>query len=276
MKLDGAIFSLEQRSAGSCIDLAVVFLREHFWGIWRLVACFAVPSTVLTWWLVSRAEWTLNGCSLLFFLTCPFCGAVLVAAAGPRLFGEPFSAAKVFRALLSRLFLFSVLMVLIRLVTLVAAVFLIFPAYFVAARYGFLAEILFLEGCPAKRYETRLSDLMNETYTGLVGRLMTIVTFFSLATISLFVLVDLTSGTLFGFPILMGRLSSVAYFMVELETLLSSDPRVATTLVAVAWLVYPVTRLAWMFCYLDVRIRKEGWDVELDFRVEARRLEAST
>jgi hypothetical protein len=46
-------------------------------------------------------------------------------------------------------------------------------------------------------------------------------------------------------------------------------------LVSVLWIVYPVIRLAWMFCYLDVRIRKEGWDLEIDFRVEARRLEGT-
>jgi hypothetical protein len=38
------------------------------------------------------------------------------------------------------------------------------------------------------------------------------------------------------------------------------------------WLVYPLARLAWFFCYLDARIRREGWDVEIAFRVEARRI----
>jgi hypothetical protein len=104
---------------------------------------------------------------------------------------------------------------------------------------------------------------------------MTIVLFFVMSVLSLFVLVDLAAGMLFDWPILIGRISGLGYMLEELATLLSRDPRVAAALVTVAWLVYPVTRLAWMFCYLDVRIRQEGWDVELDFRVEARRLEAA-
>ena len=116
---------------------------------------------------------------------------------------------------------------------------------------------------------------MNETYRSLVGRLVTIVLFYAISVGSLFVLVDVTAGVLLGMPILYGRISSLAHFQEEIFTLLNFDPRVATAIVAVCWLVYPAMRLAWMFCYLDVRIRKEGWDVELDFRVEARRLEVA-
>ena len=39
------------------------------------------------------------------------------------------------------------------------------------------------------------------------------------------------------------------------------------------WLPYPVIRLAWFFCYLDQRIRNECWDLQLQFRAEAARLE---
>ena len=35
----------------------------------------------------------------------------------------------------------------------------------------------------------------------------------------------------------------------------------------------PVIRLAWFFCYLDQRIRNECWDLQLQFRAEAARLE---
>lgn len=80
----------------------------------------------------------------------------------------------------------------------------------------------------------------------------------------------------FGVPILSGRVSSWAHFENELMTLMTADPRVGMVLVAVMWFVYPVTRLAWMFRYLNTRIQKEGWDIELSFRVEARRLEAVT
>lgn len=40
-------------------------------------------------------------------------------------------------------------------------------------------------------------------------------------------------------------------------------------------LALPFCTLAWFFVYLDVRIRKEGWDLELSFRARAAALERS-
>lgn len=275
MKLDGAIFAIEQRSVGGCLDLAIVFVREHLLSVLLLLACFAVPSVILTWWLVARHEWTLFACIVLFAIECPFFGTALVAAAGHRVFGEKFSVITGLRSLASRFLLLLVLVLLARIATAVGLLIFLFPGYMLATRYGFLAEILLLERCPAKRYESRLNDLMNSTFSNLLGRLVMIVVFFGACTLSLFMLVDLASGTLLGLPILAGRVSSLAYVIEEVITLLTLDPRVATVLISVMWLVYPVTRLAWMFCYFDVRIRKEGWDVDIDFRVEAKRLEAT-
>ena len=275
MRLDGAIFSIEQRPVGGCIDLAVVFLREHFLAVLRLVACFAVPSVLVTWWLISDFEWTTSSCLFLFALVSPFCGAALVAAAGRRVFGERFSTRTGLRLVLKRLLpLFFLLMVTLLLTIGGMFVFLL-PGYLIATRYGFLSEILMLEMCPLRKYEVRLNDLLQGTFWNLVGRLVMVLVFFSVAALSLFLFVDLVASTLFSWPILSGRVSSLAFLDRELETLLTVDPRVGTALVAVLWLVYPVARLAWMFCYLDVRILKEGWDVEINFRIEARRLQES-
>jgi len=48
---------------------------------------------------------------------------------------------------------------------------------------------------------------------------------------------------------------------------------VVVTLQIAMWLTYPIIRLAWFFCYLDQRIRNECWDLDLQCRVEAVRLE---
>lgn len=273
MKLDGAIFAIEQRTVGGCIDLAIIFVREHLAGVLQLLSCFALPSLAFSWWLMERQEWTLFGLMLLFALECPFFGSALVAAAGNRMFGDQFSAWQGLRSLWKRLSLFSLLIVVARLITWLGTYMMIVPGYLVATRYGFLSEVLFLEACPAKRYEKRLNDLMHASFANLLGRLVAIMTFFWVCVGALFILVDLGCGTLFNYPILIGRLTDMEYIGQELEALLTRDPRVALTLLGLCWLIYPVTRLAWTFCYLDTRIRKEGWDVEIDFRVEARRLE---
>ena len=51
------------------------------------------------------------------------------------------------------------------------------------------------------------------------------------------------------------------------------DPAFLTTIQLALWLPYPVIRLAWFFCYLDQRIRNECWDLQLQYRAEAARLE---
>ena len=271
MQLDRAIFAIEPRTVGGCIDLAVAFLREHFLGILRLTVCFAVPFCAVSWWLIAERNWFLTHCLLLFALVSPFLGAALVGAAGQRVFGEQFSVRSGFKAILQRLFALASLLLIARSLSILGGL-LVLPGYLIATRYAFLSEILILEQSPFRRYELRLNHLLRYTFANPLGRLVMIASFYTLTVISLFVLVDATSGLLFGFPILAGRISEAAYAVDELMVLLTVDPAIATLLFALMWIVYPVARLAWFFCYLDVRIRKEGWDVELDFRIEAARL----
>ena len=58
----------------------------------------------------------------------------------------------------------------------------------------------------------------------------------------------------------------------DIFNLLTYDPTVIGLIALTCWLVYPIARLAWFFCYLDARVRAEGWDVEIAFRLEAKRL----
>ncbi len=55
------------------------------------------------------------------------------------------------------------------------------------------------------------------------------------------------------------------------EEVASSGTKVALWFVFLT-LVSPLVDLAWFFFYLDTRIRKEGWDLELGFKAMARRL----
>ena len=42
------------------------------------------------------------------------------------------------------------------------------------------------------------------------------------------------------------------------------------------WCIYPVIRLAWMLSYIDLRIRRDCWDVALKIDQEAERLGVTT
>ena len=92
---------------------------------------------------------------------------------------------------------------------------------------------------------------------------------------------DFAATTLLGWPILLGRLKVDMSYLSDMGDMLGyvfqflwSDPIVITAGLAVAFLVYPIARLAWFFCYIDVRVRRDCWDVELQILQEAQRLEA--
>jgi hypothetical protein len=140
-----------------------------------------------------------------------------------------------------------------------------------AARYGFLSEVLILEQLRGMKIGKRLEEILKRTHVEACGRYLAIASFAFLASTVLFLFLDLTSQLVFGVPIFLAKVSwAVAYE--DVINLLSYDPLLVVALASTWWLVYPLARLAWFFCYLDARIRREGWDVEIAFRVEARRI----
>jgi hypothetical protein len=104
--------------------------------------------------------------------------------------------------------------------------------------------------------------------------------FCSLLWLVLLFTLDFASSRLLGWPLVWGRvqvdlsyLEGISEATRYLINALWGDPVVVTTAVAAAFLAYPVGRLAWFFCYLDVRVRRDCWDMELAMLREARRLE---
>lgn len=270
MQLDGAAITIERRRITGCIDLAVVFIQQHFLAVAQMTLWFAVPSTVACWLIMSQTELDIWTPMLMFVVFSPMLGAVLTIGAGRRVFGDDFRVDEAFKTLRARFWKLFFYILGTRLSYLLVC--LILPPLLVTVRYSFLAEILFLESTPPAKVGVRLKNLMTNVYSDLVGRGLTALCFFAIVVVGLYVLVELVSYLLLGIPIAFGRLDGMSNMEDEIWLLLLSDPRFATVIHALMWLVYPLVRLAWFFCYLDVRIQKEGWDVELDFRIEAQRL----
>ena len=272
MKLDAATLSLERRTVGECIDLALVFYRTHFWRIAMMTLVFAGPLTAL----VAYSAHTNGGgwfwFTTTFFMATPFLGAMLVASAGHHVFGEPFSFRRA-SSQVSRRFLSLVLLLpLSRLVVLVLATICMGVLWIpYVARYGFISEVILLEQLSGRAITRRLEDIQGGRFFEACGRIVSIVSFTLLTGTSLFVAVDVLTTLLFDFPIFFGKLSS-AFSYSDWGNLFSYDPWVVSSFSLLWWFMYPVARLAWFFCYLDVRIRSEGWDLEIDYRIQAARL----
>jgi len=274
MKLDGATIAIEPRSVGACVDLAVLFMGAHAVQVNGLTLIFGTPVCLLTYVLVDQFGAGLGTGLLLFFGGTPFLAAAVVAGAGHRVFGDPFTVWGTLRILASQFFRLVCTLLLAQIVIAASSLLCLFPTVPLSVRYGFLPELLLLEQSRGLGFERRISDLMRGTFFDLLLRFLVIIGFYLCAVLSLFTLIDLTSGIVFSTPILFNRISS-GFFFDDVEYLVMHDPLVVTTICATMWLAYPLARLAWFFCYLDTRIRKEAWDVELDFRIEAQRLEAA-
>ncbi len=274
MKIDEARLAIEPRTVGGCIDLAILFCRAHVGKVIGLTLCFAAPVTLAAYGLTAVTDSGWFWSALAVFFLSPFLGAALVAGAGRWVFGDPFSVAAALRITASRPWSLLYSLTLKR-VGIGLSLFLCWglPSFPLATRFGFLPEVILLEQLRGSRIGGRLGELMKRTFWDATGR-FTAITFFAIAVfLSVFASIDIGSGTLLGYPIFFGRISS-SFFFEEAVNLLFYDPLVVATLCGTLWLVYPLARLAWFFCYLDARIRKEGWDVELAFRIEARRLQS--
>jgi hypothetical protein len=271
MRLEDATLALEPRSAGAVIDLALLFYRRHAAKFLLLSLLFGALPVALGALFAGGGDGFLWA-SLLFLFGSPFLGAAVVAGAGHRVFAEEFAVSGALRHAARRA---GSLLVFLPLLTAVFGAFgllcLGIPYFLLVSRYGFLSEVLLLEQLRGRRVARRLEEISSDVFLNLCCRYGAISSFATLLGLVLFLLADLSSQFLFDVPLLLDRISwALAYE--EIETLLSYDPLLVGTVSATAWLVYPLARLAWFFTYLDVRIRKEGWDVEIAFRVEASRI----
>lgn len=156
----------------------------------------------------------------------------------------------------------------------------------VLVRKAFQPETAFLAQLDRQLRSRRTKDLLKLEGSDLFMRGCWITSFCSMLSMVLFRTVDWLANLLFGFPILMGRLKELILTVNASEGMfeavamivrfIAGDPRVLTTLTLVALFVYPIGRLAWFFCYIDIRVRRDLWDLEIVFQREALRLEGRT
>jgi hypothetical protein len=271
MRFDRATVALAPRTTSNCLDLALLFIRRHFPAVLALWAGMAVPACLATFLLVYWYEYNLLVAVAAFALCSSWFGIVLTIGAAPCAFGEPFT----FRDTLRRtrphtwpLFLVGTLQ---RVVAGLALCLFVIPGWYVLARTGFFVEQSVLKDIGAHLHDRRADELLKGEIGDLMFRQTWIFAYCALLWLSL---------RLLGLPIFLSRLQvDVDYLEDPFEVIqyaasfMWNDPVVVTSMLAVALLVYPLARLAWMFCYIDVRVRRDCWDMELEFLQEARRLE---
>ena len=273
MKLEDTTVSIEQRSLGACLDLALVFYRHHALPLLALTLLFALPAVGLSALLVqATGEVAILWIALFTFMGCPFLGAVVVSGAGRAVFGDRLEWMSALRGLSGVCWRLFFAVVTTRLLVLLGLSCFGLPGLLLGVYFGFLAEVIVLERLSGGAARRRGHDLTVPTYLDLVFRALALLLFMAAATTALVALVDQSVGLLLGRSLVSDRLEW--RFLGDSIRHLLADPWAIGLLSGTVWFVYPLARLAWFFSYLDVRIRKEGWDLELGFRMEARRIEA--
>jgi hypothetical protein len=274
MKVERLTLPIEPRSLSGCLDLAVQFNRAWFRPLAGLLGEVAVPALALTVGLSLVTDRGLLYGLLVYFVLSPLLGSLIVAGAGQHVFGDPFEVGRALRLFGSHAWRLSFHLLVSRVVIGLGSL-LVVVGLLLVPRYGFLPEVVLLERLRGPRLRQRLSELRRGVASSLEWSVVVIGGFQLVLTIATFVLVDLACGYLLGLPILINRDPGVTRVGDVLDRLLW-DPLPVTVLCGLLWASYPLARLAWFFGYLDQRIRNECWDVELEFRREARRIAGRT
>ncbi len=273
MKVEDCIVDVKCRSAAGCIDLACVFQRRFAAPIINLLLIFAVPSLVLGWFVLRYRDFSFVWMLLIWsFFSALFCGA-LIAGIGPQVFGQPFRVAEALKSLCQRLPLYFGWILLIRILQGFLSMCFVVPATLIAPVTGFLAEVMFLEQSPAGKINARMSALSRGYYFTLLVRFWLVLILAIILIAGLFTAIFFLGTFLFNLPGITDRIDRRQNDPFIMLISLFSDPFAGTVLQACFWSVTPLARLAWFFMYLDSRIRRECWDLDVAFQIEARRLE---
>lgn len=267
MQLDKTRIAIRERSFIDILDLALAVLREHAGPLTLALIAGAVPVALVNHWLLSNmlledAFDSSDVAGYLFVLALLVCWEVPLATApitlylGQALFLErpgPGKLLKDFATSLPQLILYQVLA---RAIVVWPVIFI--PVVFVG--WPYLSEIILLERNPwRKRSPTGTStitrssnmhgrnrgELFNRWFGSLLLGLLLTFVFWR----SVWFLVRILSG--------------------DME---SNTPQFTIWFNVALWLVIGYFAIVRFLSYLDLRIRTEGWEVELLLRAEAARL----
>lgn len=266
MQLDKTRIAIRERNYLDILDLSLHVIRVHPWGALLTFAAGAVPCALLNYWLLTgvMAETDLdidfpwgyvNRLLLLMVWQIPLAGAPLTLFLGQVLFAEKASVRRLVRDLFASLPQLILINVLLRALLMVAVLPLA-AAYFF---WPFATEVILLERNPLRRRYPQAATAMGRAFGmhkalagEVIARWMAAIVLGGLLIAIVWLSVLYVQGG-FGMP--------------------NETPLIYSVSLPVSlWIVIGYFTVVRFLSYLDVRIRTEGWEVELLVRAEAARL----
>lgn len=283
MRFDQVAIPLAPRSLANCLDLSLLMLRRGMGVYLQLWCLVALPACALIYWLSLRLESTILVAAAVGFLTSGPLGVLTAAATAPAAFGEELTVRNALRRLGPRPWWPLLRSLLMRIVELAGLCLCLAPGVFLITHDGFYAEQRLLSKLARHLHDKRTDRLLRGEFSDLVGRLIPLAGYGMLLWLILLVTFDFASSRLLGLPILFGRLGVDPTYLTDLGEMIvaavkfvGTDPLVEAFTVGTALLVYIHLRIAWFLCYIDVRVRRDCWDIELQILQETERLAAES
>lgn len=258
MQLDRTRIAIRERSGLDILDLSLHVLRSHARPVAWYTLAGALPLTIFNYALLYNVDdlptllvWT----TLLMLVELPFANAPLTLYLGRALFDDeptPGEIARDFRQSLSQLVLFQ----------LILRAVLIVPLFLPYALWPFLSEIVLLERNPLSSHKKGEMTTMRRN-TALHEAEGGVIVWGLIACMMLLVAAMLVASFWLSWWQVVSLLTMNDEF---------NRPLVAVGLPLSIWVVSAYFTVVRFLSYLDVRIRREGWEVELLLRAQRARL----
>ena len=266
MQLDSTRIAIRERGFPEILDLSLRVIRVHGLPLLAALAAGVIPCQLFNYWLLSgllegvdleveAPGWYLFAFVVLVVWEMPLATAPMTLYLGQALFVEKPRAGPIARSLLASLPQLILYQVVLRgLLTMLFVTWLV-----LFALWPYLNEVILLERNPWRRKQagtssfTRAGVIHALHLPELIGRWLT--------------------STMLGAILL----ASIWFAMGFLRQSMFNGDGFDATMYAIylplaTWLVLGYLAVVRFLSYLDLRIRGEGWEVELQMRAEAGRL----
>ncbi|QDU81915.1 hypothetical protein Pla110_36660 [Polystyrenella longa] len=268
-----SMIPLQALTVTQSIDTGMLVVRTHFAAVYKVVIPFAILACTLVYCLNHYFNFYSATLFPIVFLMLAPLGDLLIRKVTKREWLLPGTITSQGKEILK---LESTTRVILRgfgrqLLLLLLTLLLIIPGLLYFRKSYFHAERKYLDNPDSKIQQRVWKELTKAEAVSLEGAVIALASFWVLLSLLLFLFVDLASSLLFDFPIFFYRFQEDA----SLLYLLIYDPYVMVTATAVVLFTYPIIRMAWMFCYINLRVKFDCWDIATSINRQAEILRVS-
>jgi hypothetical protein len=264
VRLDDLQVEIRPRTSGQTVAISARMLQHRPGPLLTACACYALGSFGLTLLLLEVCSLHPLWAWLLVPLLAPIFSPPLVTTVGHLVFTPTVTFGLVARQTARRFLPFLLLLLANRLLLVLGLLALVVPGLYVWRSSWFLGPIVLLEGSPLSSSFRRGRRFA----AGFHGHVLA----HAANTAVLLVYLGLACASLVHFLVV--KVFGLSFPVLANLTLL--DNYVSLLLLGGFSLAAPFATLVWFFVYLDVRTRKEGWDLEIAFRARAAHLERTS